>query len=86
MQMDTISWIMNDSNEFKESKEVFWEFTLKLKSNLNFKINTKVKLKSVSNNKTNTISNFLDILTSRFDRHLQSEFPRKKFGSNKSFE
>ena len=48
MQMNDLPWIMNDLNEFEGSKEAFWEFTLKVKINFNFKINSKVKLENFS--------------------------------------
>ena len=48
MQMNDLQWIMNDLNEFEESKEAFWESTLKLKVNFNFKINSKIKLENFS--------------------------------------
>ena len=54
MQMNDLSWIMNDLNEFEGSKEAFWEFTLKVKINFNFKINSKVNLENFSINNRNT--------------------------------
>ena len=53
---------MNDLNEFEGSKEAFWEFTLKVKINFNFKINSKVKLENFSISNRNTIFSFFDIL------------------------